>query len=170
MEKHLEWPASWAKADASTLFEPWPTVEVRRGKLHSTFLGRWGGYDVQTFRGGRGDIGIAVHPHAGFLPRRYRSAAADLERGKRYVPNDLALGELRTCFHMAAHALADDVVARADATVSADASWAGHMRTLIGGAIYTLGNPMSGLGGNMTVQAALEALREAEALLDREPT
>jgi hypothetical protein len=95
-----EWPAAWAKADASTLFEPWPAVKARTSKGKSTFLGRWGGYDVRTYWGGIGrEIGIllvderryetGIFPLAGIPPR---------PEGKVWVDGALAVARVLGLF------------------------------------------------------------------------
>ncbi len=125
----------------------------------------------------RGTPGILVPPKPD--PRaispafvdRYRAARAKLGQARKFSPSPpptlsptemVFLGDLR----MRSVDLAEDVLRRADALVTADASLLAQLRTLVHSAGYTLGNPMSGLGPNTTVQAALDALREAEALLD----
>lgn len=107
------------------------------------------------------------------LVDRYRAARAKLEQAQKFSPSPPGtlsptemdfLGDLR----MRAVDLAEHVLWRADALVTADASLLGHLRSIIHGSIYSLGNPMSGLGGNTVVQEVLRSLREAETLLDRE--
>ena len=103
------------------------------------------------------------------LVDRYRAADAAVARARRFGSRNAAPRadkELNLARLDAACVLAEDVVKRADAVVTADASSISHLRTLVQSASYTMGNPMSGLGGNTTVQAALGALREAETLID----
>ncbi len=100
MKASSEWPALWTKADASTLFEPWPTVEPRTSRLGSTFLGRWGGYDVLTYAGGTGrDIGILLQDEQGYetgyfaligVPPRFE--------GKTFVDGALAVAKVLGLF------------------------------------------------------------------------
>jgi hypothetical protein len=127
-------------------------------------------------------VGILVPPKTDpravdpALVDAYRKADANVRLAQKWGAGTLpgrpapvgTLHELFRARELVAVALASDVVARADAIVTAGASLLEHLRTLVRSASYTLGNPMSGLGGNTTAQAALESLREAEVLLDQE--
>jgi len=102
------------------------------------------------------------------LVAAYRKAAAEAVLSRKWAPTEMLRPDIAEVRDEAAVALADDVARRADAIVTASSSLLGQLQTLVHSASYTLGNPMSGLGGNTTVQAALGALREVEMLLDRE--
>lgn len=102
----------------------------------------------------------------------YRKAADRLQLARKWSPfvdgrrPGPSEQELLQDVYAAAVEVAVDVMNRADAIVTADASLLGRLRSLVHSAVYTIGNPMSGLGGDTTAQAALGTLREAEELLD----
>lgn len=95
-----EWPASWTQADASTPFEPWPAVQQRWSRLESTFLGRWGGYDVVTYCGGtKVDFGILLLDEArcetGWFPL---IGVPPREEGRVWVDGALAIAKVLGLF------------------------------------------------------------------------